>query len=216
MKMKKTMLALVVFAAMSHGASAQDSKPASNGCLPSASGVVHSGFGLCSRAGSCPEADKTPECDVMPEVAVENFHEPKRETVVKMQGKKARLTERVAFGGTVFFEFDKAELTAQGKNVLNDMLSKIAAGFVSIDVVDVSGHADRIGDVRYNHDLALRRAVAVSGYLATRGIPARALTIYGEDHSFVDCEGVKGHKALVSCLGPNRRAKIFIQITRKR
>jgi OOP family OmpA-OmpF porin len=85
-------------------------------------------------------------------------------------------------------------------------------------VVTVSGHADRLGEAKYNHELALRRAVAVSGYLATHGIPGRALTVreYGEDRPLVSCDGVKGHKALVACLAPNRRAEIVIEITRKR
>lgn len=217
--MKKTMLALAIFAAASQGAIAQESKPVNKGYLQSSSGVVRSGFGECWRTGSWTESDRTPECDKMPAVVVDKLPEVKKPEVPRAEKRDvAPLTERLTLEGAVHFEFDKSDLSAQGKVILDDMISKSKAGFASVDVVTVSGHADRLGEAKYNHGLALRRAVAVSGYLATHGIPARALTVreYGEDRPLVSCDGVKGQKALVSCLAPNRRAEIVIEITRKR
>lgn len=216
--MKKTMLALAIFAAVSQGAIAQESKPMNKGYLQSSSGVVRSGFGECWRTGSWAESDQTPECDKMPVVIVEKLPEVKPEAPRAQPRDVAPLTEHLTLEGAVHFEFDKADLSAQGKMILNDMIAKSKAGYASVEVVTVSGHADRLGEAKYNHALALRRTVAVSGYLATHGIPARALTVreYGEDRPVVSCDGVKGHKALVSCLAPNRRAEIVIEITRKR
>jgi outer membrane protein OmpA-like peptidoglycan-associated protein len=41
----------------------------------------------------------------------------------------------------------------------------------------VTGHADRVGDARYNLDLALRRAKSVEQDLIVRGVPRAAVAV---------------------------------------
>lgn len=61
----------------------------------------------------------------------------------------------------ILFDFDKAEITAHQKPVLEDIKSRINEhAFVTI-----SGYADRTGDSDYNRDLAYRRTVEVQKIL---------------------------------------------------
>jgi peptidoglycan-associated lipoprotein len=84
----------------------------------------------------------------------------------------------------VFFEYDSAELSAEGQKVLNanaDVLKKYATWVVTIE-----GHCDERGTAEYNLALGERRAVAARSYLVSLGIPADRLKIvsYGKEFPF--------------------------------
>lgn len=85
----------------------------------------------------------------------------------------------------VFFDFDKAELRADGKAALDADVAWLKANGAAR--VTVEGHADERGTNEYNLALGERRAKAVKDYLVAAGINAGRITTisYGEERAFV-------------------------------
>ena len=88
---------------------------------------------------------------------------------------------KVNVGDRVFFGFDRYNLTAQARNILQ----KQAAWMIANTGVRVAieGHCDERGTREYNLALGERRATAAADYLMTLGVPAtRISTIsYGKE-----------------------------------
>lgn len=83
----------------------------------------------------------------------------------------------------VNFEFDKAVLTADAKNILEQAVEtlKDTDGIVQ---VRVEGHTDSLGSEAYNQKLSQRRAEAVVDYLVSRGIDGNNLIPVGMGEQF--------------------------------
>jgi len=82
----------------------------------------------------------------------------------------------------VFFEFDRATLTDEGKKVVEAAAEYAKThGTASIDL---SGYTDTVGTASYNVGLSKRRADTVTRYLEQLGIPQRAIkeAWYGKEH----------------------------------
>ncbi len=76
------------------------------------------------------------------------------------------------------FEFDKARLSGQGR----ELLSRIAGILLTLPEgygVYVYGHTDDVGDAAYNLGLSERRARAVRDYLVSAGIAPELITTKG-------------------------------------
>ena len=99
---------------------------------------------------------------------------PKKEVPLPVQ-------ELVKNFSKVFFEFDSAELTAEGKSAL-DANAAILAEYSDIRI-EVQGHADERGTTEYNLALGQKRADAVVRYLLGRSVStARVKSVsYGEE-----------------------------------
>lgn len=106
---------------------------------------------------------------------------------------------------TVYFDFDKAALTAETQSTLIDAAN--AADDMKASSVTVSGYADRSGPAAYNMKLSQRRAEAVAKELTSligAKAPAMTLKAYGEtQNKVITPDGVKEAK--------NRRVKIEIR-----
>ena len=113
------------------------------------------------------------------------------------------------------FGFDKANLQAGAKPILDDAAAKIKAN-PEIKTVVVTGHTDRIGSEKYNQKLSERRAKVVANYLVSQGVNSSIITSEGKGMSdpVVQCEGTKKTKKLKSCLQPNRRVTIKAEGTK--
>jgi peptidoglycan-associated lipoprotein len=88
-------------------------------------------------------------------------------------------------GDRVFFDYDKSDIKAEGRQVLQrqaDWLKKNANVTVTVE-----GHADERGTREYNLALGERRATAVKKMLVALGVPAnRVSTIsYGKERPAV-------------------------------
>jgi peptidoglycan-associated lipoprotein len=90
---------------------------------------------------------------------------------------------------TVFFEYDKANLSG-------DARKKLAANAEWIKshngmTVQIEGHTDERGSVEYNLSLGERRAKSVKAYLEGLGVEGKRMTIisYGEEKPLVTGEG---------------------------
>jgi outer membrane protein OmpA-like peptidoglycan-associated protein len=75
------------------------------------------------------------------------------------------------------FEFDKAELRPEDK----ELLSRIAGILMTSHdyTISVNGHTDDVGSEAYNRTLSGRRAEAVRDYLVKSGLSAEILSVEG-------------------------------------
>ena len=117
--------------------------------------------------------------------------------------------ETVTISAEKLFAFDNSKLQAGAKPMLDDAAAKIKAN-PEVGIVMVTGHTDRLGSDAYNQKLSERRANTVKEYLVLQGVDASRLQSVGkgEAEPVVACDNVKGRKALIECLAPNRRVVI--------
>jgi len=103
----------------------------------------------------------------------------------------------------VFFAFDSADLTAEGRT----SLAKDAAVIGRLGGhYQIEGHCDERGSAEYNLALGDRRARAIRDYLVSLGVDPAALSTlsYGEERPFVE-----GHDE--SAWSQNRRGHFVAQ-----
>ena len=86
---------------------------------------------------------------------------------------------------TVFFDYDKATLSASTKKQLSNNSSWIKAHNTA--TIQIEGHTDARGTVEYNLALGERRAKSVKAYLEGLGVDTKHLTVisYGEEKPMV-------------------------------
>jgi OmpA-OmpF porin, OOP family len=132
----------------------------------------------------------------------------------------APTSEKVTFAADALFDFDKAVLRADGKAKLDDLVSKLAG--VSLEVIIAVGYTDRIGPMKHNMDLSVRRSQAVKDYLVSKGIePNRVYTEgKGPANPVKQCPDpspkgeIRNRAQLIECLQPNRRVEVEVVGTR--
>ncbi|MBL8831168.1 MAG: OmpA family protein [Rhodospirillales bacterium] len=78
---------------------------------------------------------------------------------------------------TVFFEFDKSNVSEDANRVLVQAAESAKAGIFTR--IRATGHADTMGTPRYNMALSIRRANAVRDVLVREGIPATQIVVIG-------------------------------------
>ncbi len=90
-------------------------------------------------------------------------------------------TTAVSTSATVYFDFDKYNLSSRSIQTLRGVISSMLDN-PSLTLV-LEGHADERGTREYNLALGQRRAESVADYLETRGIDRSRLLIksYGEE-----------------------------------
>jgi outer membrane protein OmpA-like peptidoglycan-associated protein len=105
------------------------------------------------------------------------------------------------------FEFDKAELRPQDR----ELLSRVAGILLSSQdyTVSVNGHTDDVGSDAYNQRLSERRAHAVRDYLAQAGVPADVLSVTGHGKALPLIRS-----ATDAARAKNRRVELAIANTR--
>jgi OOP family OmpA-OmpF porin len=116
--------------------------------------------------------------------------------------------ETITLQAEKLFGFDKAKL-ADTSEIDTQVVAKMKENpiFASVKIV---GHTDKLGSAEYNQKLSERRANQVRDYIISQGIDANRLIAVGkgEDVPKVNCDDVKGRKAQIECLAPNRRVEI--------
>jgi outer membrane protein OmpA-like peptidoglycan-associated protein len=66
----------------------------------------------------------------------------------------------------IVFDFNKADLNADNKRILEEVQSRIEPN----SIVTIAGYADKTGDVEYNRDLARRRCMEVEKVIAVKSV----------------------------------------------
>lgn len=194
-------------------------------------GIVRTASGLCVRTGSWAPSMAVAECDPdlvpkpkpaapTPKVAPPKpAAAPKPAPAPPAKPKPAAVapaTLKVTLQSDALFDFDKAVIRPDARTKLDDLVGKIKG--VSVEVIIVVGHTDRIGSDAYNMKLSVRRAEAVKAYLASKGIPANRIRAEGkgERQPVKQCKNTGGSKQLIACLEPNRRVEIEVVGTRQK
>jgi OmpA-OmpF porin, OOP family len=135
--------------------------------------------------------------------------EPAPKPVAKPEPPKKPLTVT----STALFEFNNATLTPEARAKLDKEVVVRAKDFSSIALVHVDGHADRLGSSQYNQRLSEKRADAVQAYLVSKGFDASKIETLGsgKTNPVKSCPNEKNRKALIECLGPNRRVVVEVR-----
>ena len=103
----------------------------------------------------------------------------------------------------VYFDFDRATLTPDGRRVVDQAIAAARNG--GNPLIRVDGHTDTAGANDYNVALSNRRADAVADYMVAHGIPAEEIQVAGEGEqnpAVATPDGVPN--------GPNRRVVIVL------
>ncbi|WP_025041173.1 OmpA family protein [Nitrosospira briensis] len=172
--------------------------------------------GDCWRTGYWTPAMATYECDpeLLPKpVKTVEATEPTPAPVPANYGEP----EKISLSADQLFDFDKANLKPEGKQALDDLVSKLQG--VKYDTIVVIGYADRIGSDAYNKKLSMRRAESVKSYLVNqKSIAADSVFTDGKGEANPvtgdTCKGDKKTKALIACLQPDRRVEVEVAGTR--
>lgn len=125
-----------------------------------------------------------------------------------------KLEDVVILDGDVSFAFGSDQLTPAGKSRLNQLSDTIRTRVNA--KVEITGHTDRIGDVKANQSLSQRRANAVRNQLLQNRLDpdhvvARGL---GSKYPITKNCNQSNQQALIACLAPDRRVEIRISDNR--
>ncbi|WGE83290.1 porin OmpA [Actinobacillus equuli] len=125
------------------------------------------------------------------------------------------VTKNFAFSSDVLFAFGKSNLKPAAAAALDAANTEIANLGLASPAIQVNGYTDRIGKEASNLKLSQRRAETVANYLVSKGQNAANVTAvgYGEANPVTGatCDAVKGRKALIACLAPDRRVEVQVQ-----
>ncbi|OIT23315.1 porin OmpA [Glaesserella parasuis] len=125
------------------------------------------------------------------------------------------VTKNFAFSSDVLFDFGKANLKPAAAQTLDAAHAEIVNLGLANPAVQVNGYTDRIGKDAANLTLSQKRAETVANYIVSKGVnPANVTAVgYGEANPVTGntCDAVKGRKALIVCLAPDRRVEIQVQ-----
>ena len=117
---------------------------------------------------------------------------------------------------TIYFEFDKATLTAEAKEKL-DNLATIINDSKAIADVRIHGFTDQFGTKGYNDVLANKRANAVKTYLDTKSRLSSTVGDVrglGKSSPTEGCGAIKDREEKIACMAQERRVEIEFKATK--
>lgn len=181
--------------------------------------VVKNNYNQCWRTGYWTPAMATAECE--PDLAKKAApkDEPASKGAVPDAGPD-KPAVKAQFKAETLFDFNKAVVRKEGKTELDDKVVQGMKDHPEVELLLVTGHADRIGSPKYNQKLSERRAAAVKTYLVSKGIAADRVKTVGKGEAEPNpdadtankCKGQKKTKKLIECLQPDRRVTIEPEI----
>lgn len=95
-----------------------------------------------------------------------------KEIVAKKEEPKQDFSKQFA----VYFDFDSSAINQAGSETIWEVLN-YTKQLKSKYLVNITGHADYIGNKKYNEKISKRRADTVKHYLVKNGIPEKAITV---------------------------------------
>jgi OmpA-OmpF porin, OOP family len=153
-------------------------------------------------------AEAAPEPEPLPVIEPEPTPEPAPMAEPAPVVNCVPQVESISLSSEKLFAFNKAGLQ-DTSDIDSQVVAKMKENpiFASVKIV---GHTDKLGSDAYNQKLSEKRANMVRDYIISQGIEADRLVAVGMGESMpkVTCDGVKGRKALIECLAPNRRVEI--------
>lgn len=194
MKFRKTLLILTeiaVLGAFSGIAHADDDRQV---WRDSDGEIVHNSWGACVRSRWAINEDP---CAGPQPVAWQQPAPPPRTIISEEQR-------------TVYFGFNKSNLTPEAKSRLDTLANQLTAAG-DVEGARIVGYADRIGTTSYNERLSKKRADTVRAYLISEGFvkPSETETHWvGKTEPTASCSADLPHAQLVQCLQPDRKVSV--------
>jgi len=90
----------------------------------------------------------------------------------------APVATRVVFNADTFFDFDRASLKPEGRQLLDQVVTQVNT--LTLETIIAVGHTDWTGTDAYNQKLSERRAASVKTYLVEKGIDANRIYTEGK------------------------------------
>ncbi|WP_026878937.1 OmpA family protein [Ignatzschineria larvae DSM 13226] len=115
----------------------------------------------------------------------------------------------LTFSADTFFDFDKATLRPQGRELLNKVAAELVKNENGVKSISLTGFTDSVGSAAYNQKLSLRRADSVRDYLIERGVSPSLITAQGDGISYTFDNATAEGRA------KNRRVDVKIEAVRK-
>lgn len=221
MKTSRIVLNMLAMASLTSVGIASADEITKEGYLTDTGGnVVKNNYNECWRTGSWTPAMAIAECDPdLVKKAEPKMAEAETPAAAPVVGPEKAAFAPITLQAETLFDFDKSVIRADGKKKLDDELVGKMKEYPQVEVVLVTGHADRIGTDAYNQKLSQRRADALKAYLVDQGVEANRIetAAKGESEPVVSCDNVKGkvsgkNKKLVECLQPNRRVVVEVKV----
>jgi OOP family OmpA-OmpF porin len=153
------------------GVNAAETREATPGyAQDSSNNIVRSGSGDCVHSGYwTPEDATVVGCDgVTLEAAIEII-----------EGAPTGLMAAITIPAAALFAFDSDELTAEGKNTIEEYRKTLRPELSEAYAGIIIGHTDSVGSAEYNMGLSKRRAQAVADYLVSTGVERDKLRVVG-------------------------------------
>jgi OOP family OmpA-OmpF porin len=180
--------------------------------------VVHSQNDLCWRSGYWTPADAVAGCDgeLVPPIAkptAPDIVPPVAAAPITPPTVPLRPCDfSVTLNSDQTFAFNSGALRNTAKRRIDrDVLAKLTT-CVKVNLIVITGHADRLGSQTYNQKLSEKRANAVAEYLKSKNVTAPIDTIgLGEAQAVKNCENKLPRNKLIECLAPNRRVIIEVR-----
>jgi outer membrane protein OmpA-like peptidoglycan-associated protein len=125
---------------------------------------------------------------------------------------QASASKPLSLTWSAVFPFGSTELTEEMRARLDaEVIAKVAGA--QIRFVQVSGHADRLGESHLNQQISEKRALAMRDYLVAKGIDPEKVEVlgFGQTLPVKTCREAKQRSELIECLAPNRRAVLELQ-----
>jgi len=168
-----------------------------------AGSVIRTGDGDCLRTQRWSIPNAIVQCDPEIVAARDGVDVASVEVILVRKQNPIRLEADTLFG------FDSADLSDDGKVLLNDLMGTLTAETLMDQKIIIRGYADRIGPADYNLVLSKRRATAVTDHLVSKGLVSSFIETVGLGSAdpIVECPGLRG-APLVDCLAPNRRTEV--------
>jgi OmpA-OmpF porin, OOP family len=150
-------------------------KDASGACIVSSGQVLPE----CAGAKAAPAAPPRPSAPSAPAAPAAPATPATPAPAARPAPSSVR--QAVVIQADALFDFDKSVLRPDGKQSIDDAMSKIRG--TDLEMVIATGHTDSVGSDAYNQKLSERRAAAVKDYLVSKGIPAAKITTIGKGES---------------------------------
>ncbi len=177
--------------------------------------VARNPWGLCWRTGYWTPADALAGCDAplapkeepapVPVAAVA----PPPPTPPAPPPAPKRCDFASTFTNDQTFAFNKAVLSDQAKARIDSEIMPKLSTCAKVELLVITGHADKIGSQQYNQKLSEKRADAVAAYLKSKGVTATIETLgMGKTQPIKACDDKLKRKDLIECLTPNRRVVV--------
>lgn len=90
----------------------------------------------------------------------------------------APTAQKVVLNADTFFDFDKATIKPEGRQILDQVAAQSAQ--LNLETLIATGHTDSTGPEAYNLKLSQRRANAVKDYLVGKGVPGDRIYVEGK------------------------------------